>query len=360
MRFLAVLTALVLAAGCKPGAESGPGYAPGGGPPAAASAATPVVIVVPVVSKELDREIRVTGELQAWRQVPLYPKVGGFVREIAVDRGSIVKAGDPLVLLDAPELAARRSEAEARLASAEATHKRLKDASATPGVVAGNDLEVAARTVEAEKARVECCRDEESYLRIAAPFAGTITERNVHEGAYVGPPGASGGVPLLRLQELSRLRLVAALPEAAAGVIRDGEEVSFAVPAYPAEAFKGKVARPARSLDPRTRTMPVEVDVDNAAGRLAPGMYAEVRWRMRRPGPSLFVPPGAVATTTERSFLVRVRDGKAEWVDVSVGTSSGALVEVFGDVRAGDRVALRASDETRPGTAVEAREEKAK
>jgi multidrug efflux pump subunit AcrA (membrane-fusion protein) len=101
--------------------------------------------------------------------------------------------------------------------------------------------------------------------------------------------------------------------------------------------------------------MPVELDVVNAANGLAPGMFAEVTWPVRRPYPTLFVPTSAVARTQERTFVVRVRNGKTEWVDVKTGQVAGDRIEVFGDLHAGDQVAARATDELRPGTPVNAR-----
>jgi multidrug efflux pump subunit AcrA (membrane-fusion protein) len=98
--------------------------------------------------------------------------------------------------------------------------------------------------------------------------------------------------------------------------------------------------------------MPVELDVMNTGGRLAPGTFCQVKWPVRRPAPSLFVPSGAVATTTDRTFVVRIRSGRTEWVDVRTGLAAGALLEVFGDLHAGDEVAVRGTDEIKPGTEV--------
>ena len=101
--------------------------------------------------------------------------------------------------------------------------------------------------------------------------------------------------------------------------------------------------------------MPIELDVANTLSRLSPGMYAEVRWPATRPRPSLFVPPSAIAATTERTFVIRIRDSKAEWVDVKRGAVMGNLVEIFGDLSAGDQVAVRGTDELREGTQVSAK-----
>jgi membrane fusion protein (multidrug efflux system) len=332
---------LCLAAACgKPPAEA---------PPAAAQGA-PSVAVTSVLSQTLAKGLRLSGELLAYRDVVLHARVQGFVEKIDVDRGSLVKQGQLLVQMTAPEVAAQRNEAEAKLASDLATYDRLKEASATPGVVSKNDVNVAAQTVEGDRARVRLWKDNESYLKVSAPFDGVITERWVHEGSLVTPAAA-----LLRLQETAKLRLVVAVPEIAAGSLPENGTLTFSVPAYPGVPFTGKVARNAHALDAKTRSMPVELDVDNADGRLAPGMFPEVQWPMKRAGPSLFVPPTAVVSTTERTFVIRVKDGVAEWVDVKPGVSTGALQEVFGKLAEGDLVVLRATDELRAGTALKAK-----
>lgn len=353
--------------------------AQGGSGPPAVTGSKPVVTVARVVSQSLDRPVALPGDLMAFQDVELRARVPGFVESIAVDRGSTVKKGALLAQIVAPELKAQRSEAdakvqsaqsqrveaEAKLASDEATFQRLKTASATPGVVAGNDLDVAAKAVDGDRARVEtgkqneqaardaaaALREIESYLRITAPFDGVITERNVHIGSLVGPSSSA----LLRIQQISTLRLVVSVPEDAVASVQTGQAASFTVAAYPGRTFTGKVARAAHSLDLKTRTMPVELDVENSAGDLSPGMFAQVAWSVHRARPSLFVPTTAVATTTERMFVVRVRNGQVEWVDVKRGAPMRQLVEVFGALAEGDQVAVRGTDELRPGTAVQAK-----
>jgi len=149
---------------------------------------------------------------------------------------------------------------------------------------------------------------------------------------------------------LSRLRLEVAVPEAWVGAIVPGAVVHFGVPAYPGEQFSGVVSRIARSLDHKTRSMPVELDVANAKLRLAPGMYPEVAWPIHRAQPSLLVPASSVVTNTERTFVIRVNSNSAEWVDVMRGVQMGDLIEVFGALRAGDLVVKRGSDELKPHT----------
>jgi len=180
-----------------------------------------------------------------------------------------------------------------------------------------------------------------------------VTERNVHPGALVGPTGAPGvAVPMLRIETLSRLRVVVPVPETYAAGVPEGSKVEFTVPAYPGRTFSGTIARIAHSVDEKTRTMPVELETANSKGELSPGTFSDVLWPVRRPYPTLFVPASSVANTLERVFVVRVRDGKSEWVDVKTGATVDKTIEVFGDLHEGDRVALRGTDELRPGTAV--------
>jgi RND family efflux transporter MFP subunit len=142
------------------------------------------------------------------------------------------------------------------------------------------------------------------------------------------------------------------VPEAYVGSITRGTRVRFKVAAFPDQDFQGTVTRPAHSLDVKTRSMLVELDVANPNRVLAPGMFAEAQWPVSRGKPSLFVPTSAVVRSSERQFVVRVRYGVAEWVDVRRGEVAGDLIEVFGDLREGDTVLRRGNDEIRPGTRI--------
>jgi membrane fusion protein, multidrug efflux system len=331
-----------------------------------------------VIEEPLARIITIPGDLTAFQSVNLSARVAGFVESVAVDRGSWVKRGQALARVSAPELAAQRAEAEAKLqavraqqaeaeaktVAAKSTFDRLKAASATPGVIAGHDVEIAERSFQAAQAHVDALRgsgaaaeaaakavsEMEAYLQLHAPFDGVITERTVHPGSLVGP---STG-PLLRLEQVSRLRLTVPVPEAYVGSVSMGTKVEFRVTAFPDQLFQGTVARSAHSLDMKTRSMLVELDVANPRHQLASGMFAEVQWPISRGQASFFVPRTAVVRTTERQFVVRVRNGVAEWVDVRRGELDGDRLEVFGDLRAGDEVVRRGNDEIRHGARVAA------
>ncbi len=359
----------------------------GGKASAAAAAAQPpaptAVDCVRVVSRKLNITIPLPGELQPYEEVRIFPKVSGFVKWIGVDRGSTVKQGQLLAVLIAPEIVAQKSEAEskvlsaenqriaaeAKLAADESSWERLKQAANTPGVISDEELEVAEKAATADRARVVALRNTadaaranlrsaeemESYLRIVAPFDGIVTKRNVHPGALVGPGGGSGTQPsMMRIEQVAHLRLVVAVPEVYVAGIQKGETISFTVPAFPGRTFHGTVARLADSIDVSTRTMPVEMDVWNPGLELHSGMFPSILWPVRRPGPTLFVPQSSVGRNMEQSYVIRVRDDRAEPISVKTGGVMGNLTEVFGDLQAGDEVALHATDELRSGTAVSA------
>jgi membrane fusion protein, multidrug efflux system len=336
--------------------------------------------LAPVVSKSLSRTADLPGEFEPFLTVSLHARVAGYVEKVLVDRGSVVKQGQLLVELSAPEMTARvaeaasrvhaaeseRLQAAAQLAGAQSTWDKLKKAAETPGVIAGNELTLAEKQVDAARALVSSRQQAvsaaeaavrafqamETYLQITAPFAGVVTDRLIHPGALVGP-GADA--VLLVIQQVSHLRLIVAVPEQDIGGIVAGAKVEFKVPAFPERTYAGVVARVAHALDPKTRTMPVELDVLNRDGSLSPGMYPSVKWPVRRTRPSLLVPKTSVVTTAERTFVVRGRNGKAEWVDVKRGAADGDNIEVMGSLKAGDMVVRRATDEMRDGAALPAK-----
>jgi membrane fusion protein, multidrug efflux system len=327
-----------------------------------------------VVSKRVARPTELPGEFYPFLSVQLHAKVPGYVEKVLVDRGSFVRQGELLVQLSAPEMMAHisqaqaqltsaesdKAQAEAQLAAAQSTYLRLQEASKTPGAVAENDIvqtkqqteaavalvESRGRNVESFKSNLKSQQDLAAYLRVTAPFEGVISTRYVHPGALVGP---GSDVPLLQVDQISHLRLAVAVPEADVAGLVKGMKVDFKVLAFPDRTFAGVIARPAYTLDIKTRTMPVEVDVSNPQRLLAPGMYPSVLWPVERSGASLLVPPTSVVTTTERVFVIRNNNGRAQWVDVRRGPTVGNLVEVSG-LRPGDEIVERGTDEIRDGS----------
>jgi membrane fusion protein (multidrug efflux system) len=187
----------------------------------------------------------------------------------------------------------------------------------------------------------------QGYLRVVAPFDGIITDRLVHPGMMVD---ANGHQPLLKLQQVSHLRLVVPVPETYVGGIERGKSVQFHVPAHPGRTYTGTIARVPNALDPQNRTMMVELDVLNRDGSLAPGMYPTVDWPVSSSGDLLFVPATSVVTTTERTFVITSQNGRAHWVDVRKGPAAGDMISVRGTLTLGQLVVRRATDEIREGS----------
>ena len=359
---LTALTTLTACNGSKSDpAPSGASGVVSGGSASNGSASAPAagaVEVVTVVSKPLDTTTMLEGELTPYERVAIYARANGFVSQVLVDRGSRVKQGQLLVTIVAPELAAQRAEAQAKLQGEKSTFERLTAAAQTPGAVAGHEVEVAQAAMQAAQARVDSLRAMEQYLALTAPFEGVVTERNVHPGALVGPQGGATTTPLLRIEQVHKLRLTVSVPESLVGGIADDAHAAFSVRSFPGEKFDGVTKRVSASIDPKTRSMPVELDVDNKNGRLAPGMFASVVWPVKRTAPSIFVPPSSIAQSTERTFVVRIKDGTAEQVPVQRGISQADLVEVFGPLAAGDVVARRGSEDLRSGMRIQTKSPK--
>jgi membrane fusion protein, multidrug efflux system len=367
----------VLGCNSSPSSTSGSSNAA----PAPAADALTTVSTVPVESRKLKTTITLPAQLVPYEQVDIYPKVTGFVQTVTVDRGSPVRRGQLLVRLTAPEVVSQRSQAEAavraaesqlataraKLASDNGTYLHMVAAAKTPGVLAENDVAVADQTVSADKStvgaaeqNVSAARDAlssvsqmESYLNITAPFDGVVTTRNLHTGALIGPASGQGtAAPILQIIDDTRLRLVVPVPEAEVGEMKVGQQVSFTVPAYPGQTFKAPIQRISREVDQSTRTMPVELDVLNRDARVSPGSFTSVSWPLARSYPTLFVPTSAVTTDQQHTFVIRVRNDKAEWVTVQTGQTVNGQIEVFGDLVVGDQVVKTASDAIHAGDSV--------
>ncbi len=324
-----------------------------------------------------DRTVSLPAELEPYLQADIEARVPGYIERVLVDRGSNVKRGQLLVVLSAPELVAEtaatesalheaeaeESQAEAQVAAVQSTYDRLQEAAKTPGAVAGNELIQQEKQLDAAKSvvlsrksavhaaqeRFTAAKATESYLRVTAPFDGKITDRYVHPGVMVP---AGGHVALLKLQQITHLRLAVPVPETYVGHIVSGVSVPFHIAAQPGKDYSAKISRIASALDPQSRTMMVELDAFNKDGTLAPGMYPTVDWPVSSAQPQLVVPSTSVVTTTERTFVITSLNGKAHWVNVRKGALFGDQVAIRGELKAGDKVVKRASDEIREGSPV--------
>ncbi|WP_233524480.1 efflux RND transporter periplasmic adaptor subunit [Mucilaginibacter conchicola] len=315
-----------------------------------------------VVEKALSSYVRLPGQLKPFNEVNIFAKINSFVKQIYVDRGSVVHKGQLMAVLEAPEMVSQLQAANARLLQAQESagasrekYRRLKEAAKEAGAVSPLDLDNALAKMKAdeavaqsERSNVTSMKDVQDYLNIRAPFDGTIVQRNVSAGALVGP-GKSGDQPMLVLQDNQKLRLEVMIPENYVDKVDLKQQVSFVFNAIPGKQNSAYISRSADALG-TMRSEAIEIDVINKSGALKPGMYSEVKIPLRSGAKSLLVPSSAIVQSTERQYVVRVKDGKAVFSDIKEGISTGDSTEVFGNVKAGEKVVLHAGDELKEGT----------
>jgi membrane fusion protein (multidrug efflux system) len=327
----------------------------------AAPAAMDTVPVFILHDTSANKNIELPAELLPYEQAALFARVQGYVKEMKVDLGDKVRRGQTLALIEAPELQTKYAEfqsslqaAKARYMSSADVYQRLNNASQakTAGIVAPVDLVRSHNQLMADSASYQAAsklaqsyKQVAGYLVLEAPFDGIITARNADRGTLVG-----NGQMVLTVQNNRTLRLRVAVPElyVASGTAK--QEVSFRVDAYPEKLFSARVSRKSGSIDPATRTEQWEFSFDNKNNELKAGAFAYVKLSLQRSGNSFIVPPVAIVTNQERKFVIRVKNGLAEWIDVRQGMSTDKGIEVFGNLANGDTLVSRATDERKAGT----------
>lgn len=310
----------------------------------------------------LRKTISLPAELLPWERAEVFAKVEGYVRELKVDIGDRVRKSDVLVILEAPEVTASYAKSSSDLQAAKLKYRTSLDlyertviASQEKGAVSDSDLERIKNQMLSDSASYEAARSGaeaysqlKNYLIIRAAFDGVITRRNVHPGTLVG----NGQIPMIVLENNSRLRLHVAVPETYTSALPESTSVSFTVDAQPSKKYSATLARKSNQIDEKTRTELWEFEVFNNGDELKSGMYGNVTFNLKRNEPTFVVPYSAVVTTLERRFVIRVRDGKTEWIDVRIGINAKDGVEVFGDLQDGDLLVMRPTDELKPGQSV--------
>lgn len=319
---------------------------------------TPNYPLAVVEKRPVDQVEQLPAQLAAYQEVSIFPKVNGYVQTVLVDIGSHVHQGQLLMVLVAPELQQATMQAKERYERALADftiskeeYGRLGEAAATPGAVSPMQLAAAkakasadSSLVNAEKANWQMQQTMGSYLNVTAPFDGVITARNVHPGALVSAE-SKDTQPMLELKEVEHLRLQVDIPENIAEDLRSNDTLSFYLSAFPGKAFTGHIARKSMNISREFRSERVELDVYNHDETLAPGMYATVLFKSTGNPNALVVPTSAVVTSTERKYVIIVKNGKTHKVDVSTGNQSASHIEVFGNINPGDSVIAPANDE---------------
>jgi RND family efflux transporter MFP subunit len=317
-----------------------------------------------VSEKAMSGSARLPGQLQPFYDVNIFPKVNGFVKELYVDRGSVVKKGQLLVVLEAPEMEAQLQAANSRYLQAQENavaskekYERLKEAAKEPGSVSQLDIDNALSRMKADEAmansehsNVESVRTMEGYLKIYAPFDGMIVQRNISPGTLVSP-GKTSDQPMLILQDISKLRLEVYIPEDYVDKVDLSKPVTFMLNALPGQQHTAKISRAANALSTLHQEA-IEIDVTNKSNLLKPGMYAEVQIPMLTGAKSLLVPNTAIVRSTERQYVITVNNGKTNYVDIKEGLASHDSTEIFGNLKSGSLIITKANDEIKEGTSI--------
>lgn len=332
---------------------------------AAPAAVAPHYALATAQQQPVRQVMKLPAQLAAYQEVSIFPKVNGYVRSVRVDIGSHVQTGQLLMTLEAPELQQATAAAKEKYARARSDYaisrdgyERLRQAARTPGAISPMDLATARSKTEAdsalcnsEKANWQMQQTMMGYLTVTAPFRGIITQRNVHPGALVSAE-VKDGKPMLELKQIDHLRLQVDIPETIAATLRSNDTLSFYLSAFPGRRMTGRIARTAMNINMQYRTERVELDVYNKDEALSPGMYADVLFDSRGNPHALAVPKSAVVTSTERKYVIVVRNGKAVREDVSTGNESNDKIEILGNIQPGESIIANANDEIKEGTVI--------
>jgi membrane fusion protein (multidrug efflux system) len=310
--------------------------------------------------QSINKTLQLNGELIPYEKASIISKVNGYIKKVAVDIGQQVSKGQTLAIIDAPEMNYQIAEANSKskiaLSKLEATksnYNRLVAASSTPGAIAPNELDQAKSQMDADaqshNAAVAAKNSYSAiggYLIIKAPFSAIVTTRAVNSGDYVTN---SGNNLLFEIEDVTLLRLQVPVPEAYTASVLPNNSATFTVSSYPGITFPAKLVRKSGALSSNTRSETWEFEVANATKKLKAGMFAEIQLPLQRPQQGILLPNSAFVTTQERQFVIRVKDDKAEWVDVKKGFSLPDKTEVLGPIRQGDKIIKNASEEVKDG-----------
>jgi len=356
--------------------------------------AVPTVSVVRPKRGAMKDEVVLPGNIQAFTDSPIYARASGYLKGWQVDIGARVKAGQVLAEIDAPELDQQVRQAEAALAQSRAaleqaramheqgrTNEELAKVTAQrwsnllgKGAVSRQEndqyqaqyqaqlanvqalekaINAAQSTVSSEEANLARLRELQAYEIVKAPFDGVITARNTDVGALVNAGNGGPAQELFHMASTATLRVYVRLPQVYSRSAVPGVTAELVLSEFPGRRFAGKLVRNAEAIDPATRTLLIEVDVDNRSGALLPGAYAAVHLKLPAAAPSLILPVNALLFRTEGLQVgVVSTEGRVELVSVILGKDYGTEVEVVSGIAEDDRVIVNPPDSLTSGVTV--------
>ena len=325
--------------------------------------ATPTVNVTTPAPGQAAPGLLLPGEIKPLIEVTIYARASGYVKRWLVDIGAPVQEGELLAELDTPELNQQLAQTKAELAEAEAAltlaktsadrwAELLKTASVSAQEAAEKDADykLKAATVEAAQANLHRLEELQSFARVTAPFAGTITVRRIDVGDLIA---AGSNKELFHLVQTSTLRVYVRVPQTIARSIAPGQTAEVTIPELPGRVFPAKVVRTSGAMATDSRTLLTELEVDNAKAELLAGSYAQVRFLDVKLDAALTLPATTVLFRAEGTQVGVVKtDDTVELRSVKIGRDFGPVVEILSGVQPADRVILNPSDSLVNGAVV--------
>jgi RND family efflux transporter MFP subunit len=333
-------------------------------------AAVPTVNVVLPTPGSASQEIVLPGNTEPFNDTPIYARTNGYLKRWYVDIGAHVSAGQLLAEIDTPEIDQQLEQARADLKNAQA-NEQLAQITATrwQNLLKSNsvskqetdqavqDLSARQASVDSMTANVHRLQELQSFEKVYAPFAGVITARNTDIGALIN--AGAGGVPqeLFHMAAVNKLRVYVAVPEVDSQAAQNGAKAALTFDEYPGETFQGTIVRDSDSIDLASRTLNVEVDIENGQGRIKTGAYALVHLKLpqatRATAQSLTIPANTLLFRSEGLRVGVVRSGRAELVPITIGRDFGSTVEVVAGLQPTDQVIVNPSDSLTSGNPVQ-------
>ncbi len=324
----------------------------------------PTVAVIHPTAEKPDVELVLPGSLQAYEESPIYARTSGYLLRWYKDIGSRVKQGELLADIDTPEVdqelmqvRANREQIVAQMDLAKINADRYVSLRKTDSVSQqeadqqSSGYQQAKANLEAADATVRRLEQLESFKHVYAPFSGVLTKRNVDPGALINSGGT--GKELFDIARVDPLRVYVNVPQNYSPAIKNGMEAWVTLPELPGEKFKGTVARTSEAIDPTTRTLLTEVDVPNPDGRLLPGSFGEVQFRVGINAQKVTIPVNAMLFRQEGPRVAVVgSDGKVHLRPITIGKDYGTTLEILGGVELEDRVIINPADSLEEGQRV--------
>jgi multidrug efflux pump subunit AcrA (membrane-fusion protein) len=359
----------------------------------------PVLTVVPARRSSVQDRLSLPGTLSPIEEASIFARASGYVHLRKVDMGDHVRKGQMLALIDAPDLDQQVDQARATLLQSESALGQVKaqlnlailtrdrfrvlvakgvlsrqdgDTQEANYEVAAANVKAAESTIKANRANLDRLIRLQQYERVEAPFDGIVTARNVDVGTLISAtgsgqgintpgansaaaPGVSGtsGSEMFRVAQIKRLRIFVSVPEGYVPYVKTGQDAEIEAQAHPEQKFKGAVTRTADSVDPNTRTLLTEVQIDNRNQELLPGMYVMVSLLNVRVHPPVVVPADSLITRSQGTQVAVVRDNTVHLQPVVVGRDYGSMTEILNGIQEGELVVMTPNDIARDGAKVQ-------